>query len=235
MQPNNKDAALRKRTQIAKANRTMFIWIAAASVVVGFALVAAIFLGQKLLFNEKVLGEMNKTVATLTQDNKAVPALEAQMRVLNTNQDLASVKAQPDDQAVQVILDALPSDANSSALGASLQNKLLSGIPNLSIDSLTVTPVAGVESLSSNASALPVSTSTASSGTSSPIAFHAVLVGNSASFRQALLNLERSIRIIDVTSLDISSAGSVQNMTIDGAGFYQPAIVLQLQDKVVKQ
>jgi len=50
MKPN--DTALRKRTQISQANRTMFLWIAGASALVGFALVASIFLGQKLLFNE---------------------------------------------------------------------------------------------------------------------------------------------------------------------------------------
>jgi hypothetical protein len=225
-----KDAALRKRTQIAKANRTMFIWIAGASVIVGFAIVVAIFLGQKLLFNEKVLAAKNATVATLDKDNKVIPDLEDQVRVLNTNEALASVKAQSDDQAVQVILDALPSEANSSAFGASLQNKLLSGIPNLTIDSLQVTPVQGVESLNDNSG---VSSSTVT-GPDNSIQFHAVLIGNTASFRTALTNLERSIRIIDVTAVHITSAGSVQNMTIDGAGFYEPAVDIQLTNKVVK-
>ena len=227
------DIALRKRTQIAKANRTMFIWIAAGSVVIGFALVASIFLTQKLLFNEKVLAVKNKTVTTLNANNKVVPELEAQTRVLNTNQALASVKATPDDQAVQVILDALPSDANSSALGASLQNKLLSGISGLTIDSLQVTPVAGIESLSADGSASAVDTNTMNTP-SNPITFHAVLIGNPTSFRTALLNLERSIRIIDITGLHITSAGSVQDLTIDGAGFYEPAVSVQLVNKVVK-
>jgi hypothetical protein len=224
-----KDTALRKRTQIAKANRTMFVWIAAASVVVGFALVASIFLGQKLLFNEKVLAVKNKTIATLNADNKVIPELEAQARVLNTNQALASVKAQPDDQAVQVILDALPAEANSPAFGASLQNKLLSGISGLTVDSLQVTPVAGVESLDASASI-----TTPTTADSNAITFHAVLIGNPTSFRAALLNLERSIRIVDVTALHITSAGNVQNLTIDGAGFYEPAVNLQLVNKVVK-
>lgn len=228
----NKDAALRKRTQIAKANRTMFVWIAAGSVLIGFALVASIFLGQKLVFNEKVLAEKNKTVTALTHDNKVIPELESQTRVLNTNQALASVKAQPDDQAVQVILDALPSEANSSALGASLQNKLLSGIAGLSVDTLSITPVVGVESLSTNVGTEPTA---GAIGTAIPIAFHVVLIGDPTSFRQSLLNLERSIRVIDVSALHITSAGNVQNLTLDGAGYYQPAVNIKLQDKVVKQ
>ena len=70
MKPN--DTALRKRTQISKANRTMFLWIAGASALVGFAVVTSIFLGQQLLFNEKVLLEKNKTVSTLNANNKIV-------------------------------------------------------------------------------------------------------------------------------------------------------------------
>ena len=52
-----KDVAIRKRQQIAGANRTMFLWVAAISVVVGFCAVAALFLTQNMLFNEKVLSE----------------------------------------------------------------------------------------------------------------------------------------------------------------------------------
>ena len=135
MKPN--DTALRKRTQISKANRTMFIWIAASSALVGFAIVIAIFLGQKLVFNEKVLIENNKTISVLNADNKVVGDLKTQVQVLDTNTDLASVKASDSDQTIQVILDALPSDANSLALGASLQNKLLAGVAGLKLLSRT--------------------------------------------------------------------------------------------------
>ena len=230
-----KDVALRKRTQIAKANRTMFIWIACASALVGFVAVASIFLGQKLIFNEKILAEKNKTIATLNQDNKAVPTLEQQLNVLDTNTNLASVKAQPDDEAVQVILDALPSDANSFALGASLQQNLLANIPGLTINTLQVTPVAGVESLSDDGSSdsTAVDESAAPAG-ASEIDFHAVLIGSQTSFKQALQNFEKSIRTIDVTTLHITSAGTQLNMTIDGRGFYEPAVSLQLQNEVVK-
>lgn len=143
MQPNN--PALRKRTQIAKANRMMFLWIAAGSVVIGCALVVAFFLGQKLIYNERVLAEKETTVAILSANNKIVPELETQVRVLDTNEALALARASDEDQNIRVILDALPSDANSLALGASLQNKLLAGISGLTIESLQVDPVVGVE------------------------------------------------------------------------------------------
>jgi hypothetical protein len=230
MKPN--DTALRKRTQIAKANRMMFIWIAAASALVSFALVASVFLGQKLVFNEKVLLEKNRTISTLDKDNKAVPDLETAVRVLDTNTDLAAAKANDSDQTIQVILDALPSDANSLALGASLQNKLLAGVPGLTIQSLQVDPVQGIETLTDgsvlDASAAPTV------GSDNQITFNFSVSGNADALRQALTNLERSIRTIDITNLQIENQGSSQIMTVQARAFYEPVKTVSLYDKVVK-
>jgi len=229
MQPNN--AALRKRTQIAKANRTMFLWIAAGSAIVGCAIVVSFFLAQKLIYNEKVLIEKEKTVSVLKANNAAVGDLEAQVRVLDTNSALASVKAKDEDQTIQVILDALPSDANSLALGASLQNKLLAGIPGLVIESLQVDPVLGIESLSEE-----TTTEDASEGAESEnqITFQFAVSGSQDALKQVLTNLERSIRTVDIISLRIESQGSVQLMTVQARAFYEPAKTIELFDKVVK-
>ncbi len=228
MKPN--DTALRKRTQITQANRMMFIWIAAASALVSFALVASIFLAQKLLFNEKVLSEKNRTVSTLNANNKLVSDLQTQVRVLDTNIDLATSKAKDSDQTVQVILDALPSDANSLALGASLQNKLLAGVPGLTIQSLQVDPVAGVESLTSGS----VQSGVSKAVSDTQITFRFSVTGNQDALKGALTNLERSIRTIDITNLQIENQGTSQVMTIQGRAFYEPTRNVTLYDKVVR-
>jgi hypothetical protein len=233
MQP--KVVAIRKRTQIAKANRTMFIWVASVSVVLGFALVGTIFLTQMLFFNERVLQEKDRTIATLKINNSNIPKLESQVRVLDTNQALIDAKANSDDQAVQVVLDALPSDANSLALGASIQNKLLSGISGLTLNSLQVDPVIGVESLSNDNSVVNASTTTATNaGTQSEITFRFSVSGSEAALKQALLNLEKSIRTIDIISLKIESQGSSRTLSVQARAFYEPARVVQLKDKTVK-
>jgi len=139
-------AAIRKRAQINKANRTMFLWIAISSAIVGSAVVVAFFLGQQLFYNEKILAEKTTTIQTLEANSAVIPELETEIRILDTNEALATSKVNDDDQTVQVILDALPSDANSLALGASLQTKLLTGVEGLRIESLQVDPVVGVES-----------------------------------------------------------------------------------------
>jgi len=228
----SKEAALRKRTQIAKANRTMFVWVAAISVIVGFALVGSIFLAQKIFFNEKVLAEKDKTISILKKDNANVNELEAQVRVLDSNQALIDSKAKPTDQAVQVILDALPSDANSLALGASLQTKLLNGINGLSLESLQVDPVAGVESLSTDTSVQ--NTSSAVSSNQSQITFRFSVKGNEATLKEVLTRLEKSIRAIDILSLHIESQGADRVMTVEARAFYEPTRTVELRDKVIK-
>lgn len=228
MQPNN--AAIRKRTQITKANRTMFLWIAAGSVVVGCALVVAFFLAQKLVYNEKVLAEKEKTVAVLNANNAIIPELETQVRVLDTNEALKSVRVSEEDQAIQVILDALPSEANSLALGASLQNKLLTGIKGLTLESLQVDPVIGVESLSDTTSEQDAS----ASGGANQITFQFAVSGSQSALKQVLTNLERSIRAVDILTLRIESQGSKQLMSIQARAFYEPAKTIELIDKVVR-
>jgi hypothetical protein len=228
-----KDAAIRKRTQIAKANQTMFIWVAVVSVIVGFALVGSIFLVQKILFNEKILAEKNNTITILNKDNSNVSELESQVRVLDTNQALTTAKAKPTDQVIQVILDALPSDANSLALGASLQNVLLNGVSGLSLQSLQVDPVVGVESLASNTSVQSASTTTTTSN-QPQITFRFSVKGNEAALKESLTRLERSIRAIDIISLTIENQGSNRLMTVEARAFYEPVRTVELKNKVVK-
>jgi len=217
-----KDAAIRKRTQIAKANRTMFMWVAGISAIVGFALVGSIFLIQKIVSNEEVLSEKSKTVTVLKGNNANIPDLEAAIRVLDTNQALIDAKAKPADQAVQVILDALPSEANPLALGASLQNKLLANVPGLTIESLQVDPVAITDGAATTVDA-----------TQSEITFRFAVSGTDQALKEVLTRLERSIRAIDITSLRIESQGANRLLTIQARAFYQPARVVELKDKEV--
>ncbi len=224
---NGNNPALRKRTQINKANRTMFVWVAAASVIVGFAAVISIFLGQKLVFNEKVLAEKNQTIKNLTLDNDNVKLLKDNVRALDANEALASVKADPNDQAIQVVLDALPSSANSLAFGASLQKNLLANIDGLTVNSIQVDPVASEQTLAGDVDSGSVSDTTSQNA----ITFTMQVSGSQDVLKQVLQRLEKSIRTVHVTSVHIES---VSQMTIGGEAYYEPAIDLKLQDKVVR-
>lgn len=227
-----KEVAVRKRQQIAKANRTMFLWVAGVSVIVGFAAVGSIFLTQKLIFNQKVINEKNATAAVLTKNNAAVAELKENIRLLDTNEALNSVKAKADDKALQVVLDALPADANSLALGSSLQGKLIAGIEGLTLDSLNVTPVAGVE-VSADSDVQDAS-STADAGQANQITFNLAVSGDANALKALLDRFEHSIRAINVTNLTLEQASGKLTMTIEGQAFYEPARTIELKDKVVK-
>ncbi|MFZ1250357.1 MAG: GspMb/PilO family protein [Candidatus Microsaccharimonas sp.] len=226
------DAAIRKRTQIAKANRTMFIWISIASVVVGVAAVVSYFLFNNLAYTEKVLAEKQTTLSTLNSNNNVVAGLADEIRVLDTNSALSSVKAKDTDQAIQVILDALPSEANSFALGASLQNKLLAGVSGLDggIESLQVDPVVGVETLTGSTA---TTTAQSAAGTENAITFRFKVRGGQPALRQVLENLEKSIRTIVVTNVRIETQRTGPEMTVEGKAFYEPTTAVKLENKVV--
>lgn len=221
---------LRKRQQISKAGKTVFLWVAGASVIVGFCLVGGWFLLQKGMYNAKVLGEKSKTLSALEHNNRSVNELKDNIRALNTNAQLGALRVN-DDRAVQVVLDALPADANSLALGASLQNKLLAG-EGVTVESLSVTPVSGVESSSDSTGTADELTTNDDSTTT--VSFSAVVSGDAAVLKQVLERLERSIRAINLTRLTLESSGSKLTLTIQGHAYYEPAKSVELQEKVVR-
>ena len=228
------DVAIRKRQQIANANRMMFTWVAVVSAIVGIALVVSIFLLQKAWFNEKILAEKSKTASTLVHNNEVIGELKDKIRVLNTNEDLKSAMAPGESEPIQVVLDALPSEANSSALGSSLQEKFLND-PALTIESLNVDPVAGVES-QSDSNVQDASADETATG-DNQINFRISVstdVNNASAHKNLLQRLERSIRAINLTALTVETQGTKLVLTVDGHAFYEPAKTVELKDKTVK-
>lgn len=229
------EVALRKRQQIANANRMMFMWVAAVSAVVGISIVGSIFLFQKATFNEEVLSIKSKTASTLRANNAIIPELENEVRQMNTNQALIDSMAPNQTQPIRVVLDALPSDANSSAFGASLQEKFLND-PALRVESLTVDPVIGVES---QTAANVEDAATVSEGAESvnEITFRFSVsadLANASALKDLLQRLERSIRAIDLITLKIETQGNRLVLVVEGRAFYEPAKTVNLQEKTVK-
>ena len=222
---------VRKRQQIANANRTMFIWVALASVVVGIAAVAILFLGQKALFNERVLAEKGKTASTLQKNLKAIDSLKDEVRLMNTNDALRSVATSGEAQPIQVVLDALPAEANSSALGASLL-KIIREDTRIRDEAFRVDPVAGVEA-GEDAGVQDAS----DSDEPNQINFSFAVSANANdvnALKELLQRLERSIRAIDVSALTIEGQGSRVVMTVEGRAYYEPAKTVELKEKTIK-
>lgn len=231
METPTKESSIRKRQQIFKANRMMFLWVAMASAVIGFALVISISLMQRIIYNQKVIGEKNKTYSTLANNNKKVSQLEDQIKTINYSSDvLKKLRAKDSDDPIQVVLDALPSDSNRLALGSSLQNVLLANIPGASLESMKV---------ESTAEAGSVKKSTTTTGivenNSLDVTFTLKInSGSEDSIREMLTRLEKSIRTFKVTNVKIEYSLDKMNVTVTAKAYYEPAKVVELTEKVVK-
>lgn len=221
-----KDQSAGKRQQIYKSGRTMFAWVAGASVIAGFAVVVAGFLIQRIVFESKVVVEKQNTVNTLQANNKAVDKLRDEIRVLNTNAALSSVKLNDNEEPLRVILDALPADNNALALGASVQS-LVARTSDVKLESFQV----GED--------VATSDDTAKLGSSvkgvQQIPFTmSISAANPDALRDVLKNLEKSIRVIDIDAMTIEQGDSRVVMTVNGHGYYLPAKTIQLTKKEVK-
>jgi hypothetical protein len=222
--------ALRKRQEISKANRIMFLWIAAVSVVVGVSVVLIAFLGQKIWFNEKVINEKSNTVNVLESNLSSAEQLRQSINELNTNQDLMKVRLSDSSPAVQTVLDALPAKANATALASSLQTKLLTGIQGVNIETITVE--SGDEGSTDS-----TDNSEGTDETQGSIGFTFTVFTNGSDykvFKQVFERLERSIRPINVTNVTLESQGDKISMTVAGVSYFENARSVELKDKVVK-
>lgn len=221
---------LRKRQQIQKAGKNMFIWVAAAAAILGICVVLAISLFERITFRQEVINAKAETASTLDKNIKAADELKKKIRVLNTNEALLATPRLDGTEPLSVILDALPSTPNSSALGASLQQKLLTQ-DGVTIESLTVDPIAGVEDVDAD------SASTVSGDAENQINFQfsvTVGVGQASALKSMLQRLERSIRTIDLTSVTIEQQGSKITLSAKGRAFYQPAASIKLTEKSIR-
>ena len=222
-----KDASLNKRRQIDRTGRVMFGWVAGASVLVGFALVIGGFLIQRIIFETKVLTEKTQTMSTLDHNIKTYDGLRDNVRVLNTNSALGSAKINDKEEPLRVILDALPADNNSLALGASIQN-LVGRVPGAKLESFqTVTSDEASSNDNSNDSSKSSNKeNTTNTSSAQQIAFTMELsASNADTLRDVLRNFEKSIRVIDIDE---------STMSVSGHAYYLPSKTIQLNKKGIK-
>lgn len=226
--------AMRKRQKIESSNKTMFLWVTGMSIVVGFCAVIAWFLIQQIIFQGKVIGERNETVRTLEANNAAVDELRKNVRVLETDKNLLETpKAEPDEKALQIILDALPADANSLALGASLQRKIIGETDGVTVESLEVLPTSTEAVAGSEGEEAYSDDGELQTANSMP--FRLVVSSNSlGSLRSLLDRFERSIRVIDITKLELERSEDKFTLTLEAQAYYEPAVEVKMKKEVVK-
>lgn len=225
MQKDSKSS--NKRSLLQQTSKNMFVWVTFSSIVCSVSIVFSIILIQRILFINKVVDEKNKTVKTLKSNNDAVPALQNEIRALNSNQDLINAKARASDDALQVVLDALPTESNYAALGASFQQVLLTNTPGITVLSLGVNQAA----VSSSSGAVE---SKKIPGVYE-MNFSFSVKGSTSALTNFLVYLEKSIRVLDTKTMSISGLGDEQILNITGVAYYQPAKNIKVETKEIKQ
>ena len=230
MGSGDKDVALRKRQQIDSSKRTMFIFVAVAAFVSGMALVVSFFLVQQIWFQGRVISQKQATVNTINANLKAVDGIKDDIMLLDKNEALRSVKSSDDSSAVQAVLDALPTEPNADALGASLQVMFVGAIDGLTIESLSVTDPSDEGALTASGSDSEPESNDPNLG----IGFSMSVSGSAEQLKALLARFERSIRVIKIDSLSVEASKDSLTMDIEGRAYYQPAYDVKIDKKVIK-
>ena len=213
-----KQAPTHKRQKIQDSNKTMFIWIAGTSVIVGFAAVLCWFLWQQTMFRMEIAASKENTANVLKANNLAVEELRADILTLQTDSALLSSRISTEENAVQVVLDALPADPNPLALGASLQEVFIAEVPNLKVESLKVDPIVDGEDDLGDQVSFSLSVSASDPNT----------------LTQLLRRFEKSIRVINIDNLLVERSIDKYQMTIKAYAYYEPEKTLTLEEEPLR-
>lgn len=210
---------LKKRQQIELASRYMFIWVVAAAVAVSFCLATGQYLFSKWQYNNKVIGAKYKASDTLSKNITAAAELKKQVDALVANNDLASVKTDPNDSTTKSVLDALPITSDSAALATSLQQAILAR-SGVSIESITVPPESGDDQVVA--------------ATPQEVRFSFVVTGPYDKIKTLTHDLERTIRPIKVTGVSLNGNDASLRATFDAITYYQPAKSVEPTKETIK-
>lgn len=215
---------LKKRQQIESASRTMFIWVAAASVAVSVAVVVSQFFIQKLVYNNKVIATKALANDTLKKNIQNATSLKQEVDALVGNQDLATVKTNSSDSATKIVLDALPSVNDPTSLATSLQQAILNK-SGITVESITVPNTVSEEG--------DVTTSTSSAELIEQ-QFSVTVSGSYDKIKNMILDLERTIRPMKITEINLNGDEAAMRATVSGVTYYQPAKTASIQEETVK-
>jgi hypothetical protein len=214
---------LKKRQQIEVAGRTMFMWVAIAAVALSFCVATGQYLFTKWDFNNKILGKKYTTSQTLANNITNAQKLKQEVDNLTANQDLASIKTNPEDPNTKSVLDALPTTFDPAALATSLQQVVLSR-SGVSIDNITVPPD------------IDTSASGQAPAAKGPqeMRFTFTVIGNYDKIKTLMIDLNRTVRPMKLMNLALSGDDQNLRAAFDMVTYYQPAKTVTLGQEEVR-
>ncbi|HET8689825.1 MAG TPA: hypothetical protein VFL81_00060 [Candidatus Saccharimonadales bacterium] len=228
----NQLTGLKKRQQIAQANKMIFIWVAVAAVAVSFCAVALQFLVREGLFNQKIINAKAATNRTLESNIASADQLKANVQALLADTNLNAVRTKDTDNNLQVVLDALPTDGDSTSFATSLQTIVLVGAGAKVSQLSTSGQFSGDGGGDSSAGDLTDSGSLIQTDAST-LPFAAQINGTYKEVRGTLDDIAKTIRPINITTMNITGQDTDLSVTLNGNTFYLPAKTVSLGSKEI--
>lgn len=215
-----------KRIMIDKANGQIVGVTAVAAFVVIFCLVASYILIGQLAYQNRVIGKKKEALTQLKTDIQTTKSLVSSYKsFVSTSQNI--IGGNPDGQGLQdgdnakIVLDALPSKYDFPALATSLETLLQS--QNVQIQSIGGTDDEVAQS--------------GSGGTTAPAAvampFQLTVSGTYDAIKNVVEAFNRSIRPIELQTMQITGSESEMTLSVTGQSYYQPEKVLNIKTEVV--
>lgn len=219
-------------TQINKAQSSLVVVVAVATVVTVFCLVSTKALLSQGSYQRHVINERHKAVNQLKSNLSAANQLVSQfnsvfensgpVNALGGKNDSSPGAVPPDGDNARLVLDALPSSYDFPALVSSLTKILTAdGIQNPSIGG---TDGSATASNQATTSPQPISIDVPISGSTSY-----------AGLQKLLSDLQRSTRPFDITSMQISGNNTTMTFNMQMNTYYQPPKSLDVTSKVISK
>ena len=226
---NKQLTGLKKRQQITNANKLIFLWVIIAAVALSICGVGIQFLFRQAAFNQKIINAKATTQTTLAHNIDNAKELKKKVDNLLADTNLASVRANPGDSTLKVVLDALPTKEDQSAFASSLQQVVL---PKSGVSLTELSTIGQIGELPATDIAEVDASGVAP--TSKSLGFNLGATGNYEQIKNMLHDLERTIRPVNVTELNLEGTDSTLRITVAGVTYYLPERTVELGKKEIK-
>ncbi|HSH18084.1 MAG TPA: type 4a pilus biogenesis protein PilO [Candidatus Saccharimonadales bacterium] len=216
-----------KRVGIDKTNSRILAIVGGAAFLVVFFLVASIALFQQMMYQNRVISVKKKAVSQLEQNVQASQDLmSAYQAFVSTPQNIIGGNPEgtgpQDGSNAKLVLDALPSSYDFPALTTSIEKLLID--QKVKIQGITGTDDAVNQQ------------ATVATGSPEPIEmpFEVTVGGDFQAIQGVIRALERSIRPVQVQTVDVTGDRQDLTMKLTAKTYYQPEKTLNITKKVVK-
>lgn len=214
-----------KRLQISKANAFMFSVLIGASVIASFSLVTVRVMFSEMRYQQRIISEKSKALKQLKDNLATARVLEQQYAEFEKAPDniiggSSTGQGERDGSNAKIILDALPSKYDFPALATSLDGMIKAA--GVNIDSIQGTDKEVEEQNKTSPTPEPQA-----------IEFAFAVSGSYEATRNLIFDLERSIRPIQLRTLEMSGNDAALRMRATAKTYYQPEKDLTLTSKEV--